>query len=106
MPITLLVVVLNTVGVIGFKGWAGAAVFNMIYLFHSIALIVTGCRAINVKFTTIGCLLLAFISIARYTDLFVGLLARSSVFLIMGFALFAAGFYYSRTKKQLQEKAS
>ena len=59
MLITLCVAVLNTVGVIGLKGWAGAAVFNMIYLFHSIALIVTGCKALNVKFTTIGCLLLA-----------------------------------------------
>ena len=104
--ITLCVAVLNTVGVIGLKGWAGAAVFNMIYQFHSLALIVTGCRALNVKFTTIGCLLLAFISIARYTDLFVSLLARSSVFLIMGVTLFAAGFYYSRSKKQLQEMAS
>ncbi len=103
--ITLCVAVLNTVGVIGLKGWAGAAVFNMIYLFHSIALIVTGCRSLNVKLTTIGCLLFAFISIARYTDLFVSLLARSSVFLIMGAALFSAGFYYSRNKKQLQEKA-
>ena len=104
--ITLLAVVLNTLGVLGLKGWPGAAVFNIIYLFHSIVLIVTGCKELNVKSTTIGCLLLAFISIARYTDLFVSLLARSSVFLIMGAALFAAGFYYSRTKKQLQEQVS
>jgi uncharacterized membrane protein len=104
--ITLLIVVLNTLGVLDLKGWAGAAVFNMVYLFHSIMLIVTGCKELNVKSTTAGCLLLAFISIARYTDLFVSLLARSSVFLIMGAALFAVGFYYSRTKKQLQEKTS
>ncbi len=104
--ITLLIVVLNTLGVLGLKGWTGAAVFNIIYLIHSIMLIVTGCRELNVKTTTAGCLLLAFISMARYTDLFVSLLARSSIFLIMGAALFTAGFYYSRTKKQLQEKAS
>ena len=104
--VTLIIVVLNTLGVLGLKGWAGAAVFNLIYLFHSIMLIVAGCKELNVKSTTIGCLLLAFLSMARYTDLFGSLLARSSVFLIMGAALFAVGFYYSRTKKQLQEKAS
>jgi hypothetical protein len=43
---------------------------------------------------------------ARYTDLFVSLLARSSIFLLMGAALFAVGLYYSRTKKQLQDGAT
>jgi hypothetical protein len=104
--IVLLLVVLNTLGVLGLKGWAGAAVFNLVFLFHSILLIVTGCRKLDLKSTTAGCLLVACISLARYTDLFVSLLARSSVFLLLGAALFAVGFYYSRTKKQLQEKAT
>jgi len=104
--IALLLIVLNTLGVLGLKGWAGAAVFNIIFLFHSIMLIVTGCKKLDIKSTTAGCLLVAFISMARYTDLFVSLLARSSVFLIMGAALFAVGLYYSRTKKQLQEKTT
>ncbi len=104
--ITLLLVVLNTLGVLGLKGWAGAAVFNMVFLFHSIMLIVTGCKNLDLKSTTAGCLLVAFISLARYTDLFVSLLARSAVFLLMGAALFAVGLYYSRTKKQLQEGAA
>jgi hypothetical protein len=104
--ITLLIIILNTLGVLGLKGWTGAAVFNVIYLFHSIMLIVNGCKELNVKSTTVGCLLLAFISMARYTDLFGSLLARSSVFLILGTVLFAVGFYYSRTKKQLQEITS
>jgi uncharacterized membrane protein len=104
--ITLLFVVLNTLGVLGLKGWAGAAIFNIVFLFHSIMLIVSGCQALDLKSTISGCLLLAMISLARYTDLFVSLLARSSVFLIMGAALFAVGLYYSRTKKQLQDKAT
>jgi uncharacterized membrane protein len=104
--ITLLLIVLNTLGVLGLKGWAGAAVFNIIFLFHSIMLIVTGCKKLDIKSTTAGCLLVAFMAMARYTDLFVSLLARSSVFLLMGAALFAVGLYYSRTKKQLQEKAT
>jgi len=69
-------------------------------------LIVTGCKKLDIKSTTAGCLLVASISLARYTDLFVSLLARSSVFLLMGAALFAVGLYYSRTKKQLQEKTT
>jgi uncharacterized membrane protein len=104
MLITLLLVVLNTLGVLGLKGWAGVAVFNLIFLLHSIILITAGCKNLDIKSTTIGCLMVACISLARYTDLFVSLLARSSVFLFMGAALFAVGLYYSRTKKQLQEK--
>jgi hypothetical protein len=42
----------------------------------------------------------------RYTDLFVSLLTRSLVFFITGAALFAVGIYYSKTKKQMQEKAT
>ncbi|CAB1076743.1 hypothetical protein D1AOALGA4SA_4538 [Olavius algarvensis Delta 1 endosymbiont] len=103
---TLLLVVLNALGVLSLKGWAGAAVFNAIYLFHSIILIVTGCKELSVKATTVGCLLLAAIAMARYTDLFASLVARSAVFLMMGAALFAVGFYYSHTKKQLQDSSS
>jgi len=102
--ITLLVVVLNTLGVLGLKGWASATVFNIVFVFHSIMLIVAGCKELDLRSTTAGCLLLALISLARYTDLFVSLLARSAVFLIMGAALFAVGLYYSRSKKRLQEK--
>jgi uncharacterized membrane protein len=104
--LALLIVVLNTLGVLELKGWAGAAVFNLIFLFHSIMLIAAGCKELDLKAATAGCLLLASLSMARYTDLFVSLLARSSVFLIMGAALFAVGLYYSRTKKRLQEKAT
>jgi hypothetical protein len=104
--ITLLLVVLNTLGVLGLKGWAGAAVFNVVFLFHSLILIASGCKELDVKSTTAGCLMVACISLARYTDLFVSLLARSAVFLFMGAALFAVGLYYSRAKKQLQEKTT
>ena len=103
--IALLIVVLNTTGVLGLKGWPGAAVFNLIFVFHSIMLIAAGCKELDLKAATAGCLLLALISLARYTDLFVSLLARSSVFLIVGAAFFAVGLYYSRVKKQLREKA-
>lgn len=104
--ITLLLVVLNTLGVLGLRGWTGAGLFNMAFLFHSIILITAGCKNLDIKSTTAGCLMVAGISLARYTDLFVSLLARSAVFLFMGAALFAVGLYYSRTKKQLQEKTT
>jgi hypothetical protein len=70
VPIALLIVVLNTMGVLGLKGWPGAAVFNMILVFQSIMLITTGCKQLDLKAATAGCLLLALISLARYTDLF------------------------------------
>ena len=102
---TLFVVLLNSLGILGLKGWAGAAFFNLVFLFHGIILIASGCKELDLKSTTLGCLMLALISLARYSDLFVSLIARSAVFLIMGASLFAVGFYYSRSKKQLQEKA-
>ena len=49
-------------------------------------------------------MLFAVIAIARYTDLFVSLLARSLVFFIAGAALFSVGIYYSRVKKQLERE--
>ena len=102
--ITLVVIVLNTLGVLELKGVLGAAIFNILFLFHSIMLIVSGCKSLDLKSTTTGCLLFAVIAVTRYTDLFVSLLARSLVFFITGAALFSVGIYYSRTKKQLQEK--
>jgi len=103
---SLLLVVLNTLGVLELKGWSGAAFFNIVFLFHSIMLITAGCKQLDLRSAIAGCLLLALIALARYTDLFVSLLARSAVFLIIGAALFAVGLYYSRTKKMLQENAT
>lgn len=106
VPLALILILLNCLGVLGLGGWVGAAVFNLLFIFHSVMMIAYGCRSLNLKLTIVGCLLLALITLTRYADLFASLLARSLVFFLTGAALFAVGFYYSKTKKQMQEKPS
>ncbi|UCE55544.1 MAG: hypothetical protein JSV31_08895, partial [Desulfobacterales bacterium] len=104
--VTLIVILLNALGVLVLRGWIGVAVFNILFLFHSIMMIVSGCKSLDQKSTTTGCLLFAILAMTRYTDLFVSLLTRSLVFFITGTALFAVGIYYSKTKKQMREKTT
>jgi uncharacterized membrane protein len=99
--VTLALMILNTLGLIPLRGWLGMAAFNILFLYHCIIMIVGGCRTLNLKTTVTGCVLFAVIAMARYTDLFFSLLARSLVFFIAGAALFSVGLYYSRTKKQI-----
>ncbi len=80
--------------------WGGALIFNLLFLFHSVMLIIHGCREVSIKQTTLGCILFSFLSIARYVDLFSSLIARSMVFFIVGGVIFASGFLYSKSKKQ------
>ena len=61
-----------------------------------------GCKTLNLKATVTGCVLFAVIAMARYTDLFHSLVARSLVFFIAGAALFSVGLYYSRSRKQVE----
>jgi uncharacterized membrane protein len=102
----LIILLLNTLGLLPLKGWMGMAVFNILFLYQSIMMIITGCKNLNLKITVSGCVLFTVIAVARYTDLFVSLLTRSLVFFIAGAALFSVGLYYSKTKKQLQEKTT
>jgi uncharacterized membrane protein len=90
----------QTLGVIRLGGWPGMAVFNILALYQAFMMISTGCRGLSLKTTVAGCVLFAAITLARYTDLFVSLLARSLVFFIAGAGLFAVGMYYSRARKQ------
>lgn len=102
---TLILIILNTLGLIPLRGWLGMAVFNILFLYQCIMMIVSGCKNLNLKTTVIGCLLFAVIAMARYTDLFVSLLTRSLVFFIAGAVLFSVGLYYSKTKKQIEREA-
>ncbi|MDF1592766.1 MAG: DUF2157 domain-containing protein [Desulfobacterales bacterium] len=103
---TLLVILLNTLGLLELRGWVGAAIFNLLFLFHCLMMIVSGCKSSNLKLTATGCLLFAVIAATRYTDLFTSLLARSLVFFLTGAALFAVGLYFSRTKKTAPGKTT
>jgi uncharacterized membrane protein len=101
---SFLLIFLNVLGVIRLGGWPVMAVFNLLLLYQCVMMIVTGCKDLNLKITATGCALFAAITFARYTDLFVSLLARSLVFFIAGAALFSVGLYYSRTKKQAERE--
>lgn len=103
---TLVIMILNTLGLLPLKGWLGMAVFNVLFLYQCIMMIVIGCKNHSLKTTVIGCVLFAVIAMARYTDLFFSLLTRSLVFFIAGAALFSVGIYFSRTKKQTQAKTT
>jgi len=95
-------ILLSALGVIHLGGWLGMVIFNLLFIFQTIIMILSGCRDLNMKLTATGCILFAVITGARYTDLFVSLLARSLVFFLAGIALFSVGIYYSKTKKQSQ----
>ena len=102
--VAFILILLNVLGVIKLGGWLGMAVFNTLLLYQAIMMISTGCKDLNLKTTATGCVLFAAITFARYTDLFVSLLARSLVFFIAGAALFSVGIYYSKTRKQIQRE--
>ena len=101
---TLSIMILNTLDLLPLRGWLGMAVFNILFLYQCIMMIINGCRNLDLKTTVTGCVLFAVIAMARYTDLFVSLLTRSLVFFIAGAALFSVGIYYSRTKKQIERE--
>jgi uncharacterized membrane protein len=101
---TLSIMILNTLGLIPLRGWLGMAVFNILFLYQCVIMIITGCKTLSLKTTVTGCVLFAVIAFARYTDRFVSLLTRSLVFFIAGAALFSVGIYYSRTKKQIERE--
>ena len=103
IPVTILVIILNFGWLSEFDGWAGAAVFNMIFLFQSITLIYYGCKNLNSKLTAAGTAMLAFLAFARYADLFDSLLLRAIVFLGVGAGIFTVGMLYSRRKKESAE---
>jgi uncharacterized membrane protein len=101
---TLSIMILNTLNLLPLRGWLGMAVFNILFLYQCLVMIIIGCRNLNLKTTVAGCVLFAVIAMARYTDLFVSLLTRSLVFFIAGAALFSVGIFYSRTKKQIERE--
>jgi uncharacterized membrane protein len=94
----------SVLDVIELGGWLAMGIFNVLFLYQAIMMIANGCRDLNLKMAATGCVLFAVITFTRYTDLFVSLLTRSMVFLIAGVALFSAGLYYSKTKKQTQRE--
>ncbi|MBC8210820.1 MAG: DUF2157 domain-containing protein [Gammaproteobacteria bacterium] len=78
------------------------ALFNLLILIGSSWMMFDGARQANRRQLVTGSLLFALLAMARYSDLFDSLLARASVFLLVGVALFVVGNIYQRHKKQVQ----
>ena len=76
-----------------------SGIANLVLLAHALLFIWHGSAEQNGREVASGCLLVASLAFARYTDLFESLLSRSLVFLILGAALFLVGNFYSRQKK-------
>jgi len=76
--------------------------FNLLILIGSSWMMFDGARQANRRQLLTGSLLFALLAMARYSDLFDSLLARASVFLLVGIALFVVGNIYQRHKKQVQ----
>jgi uncharacterized membrane protein len=98
------IMILATLDLLPLRGWLSMAVFNILFLYQCIVMIITGCHDLNLRKTATGCVLFSVIAMARYTDLFISLLTRSLVFFIAGAALFSVGIYYSKTKRQIERE--
>jgi uncharacterized membrane protein len=79
--------------------WLVAVVFNAAFLFVAAMWIDRGCREGRLRPTVVGSVLVALLVFARYFDLFESLATRGFVFLALGGALFAEGFYYRKNRK-------
>ena len=73
--------------------------YNLLFLGIAAARMARGCQEGLLMTTLTGSLLLVALALARYFDLFESLAWRGVVFLVVGAALFATGFQYSRTRK-------
>jgi len=78
-------------------------IYSLLFLAYSIVLIYRGTRYLRWQSTTLGGLMLASYTFARFMDLFDSLLWRGMAFLVVGAMLFGIGLYYSR-QKQLAEQ--
>lgn len=74
---------------------------NVIFIYHMVASLWTGCRDIVLRRVVVGSLMLAVWIFARFADLFDSLLARGAMFIVMGAALFAVAVIYHRKKKKV-----
>jgi hypothetical protein len=82
----------------------GAALFNLVVLAVAATWMARGCREGELRSVWLGSGLLVAVAVARYFDLFESLAARGLVFLLVGGALFAEGFFYRRAQPADQER--
>jgi uncharacterized membrane protein len=86
-------------------GGLGRVVFNLAFLGYSVLYVYQGTELGRGKILSLGCVMLSVLAFARFTDMFYSLLARSSVFLLLGVLLFVIGQRYAKQNtRRLLEK--
>jgi len=88
-----------------FDGWSIALPFNAIVLGLATLLILEGSARLQPRLVGAGCLVVALVTVSRYTDLFSSLLARAAVFVLLGSGFFIVGNFYARRKRAQQAAA-
>ncbi|WP_269617586.1 DUF2157 domain-containing protein [Zhongshania sp. BJYM1] len=80
-------------------------VFNLAFLSYGLLYVYRGTESLKGKVLSLGCTLLVLLAAARFNDLFQSLLARSSIFLLLGLLLFVIGIRYSKqnTRRKLEK---
>ncbi len=81
---------------------AAAGIFNLVLLAIAGMWMARGCREGELRSVILGSLLLVLLVAARYFDLFESLALRGLVFLVVGGALFAEGFFYRRARQRVE----
>ncbi len=99
-PVSLVLLVSRVTTFGDWHPWAWAALFNLLFLGHALALIADGCRTVDLKTTAAGCLLFALLAGTRYVDLFDSLLLRALVFGLVGISLFLIGGIYTKARRR------
>jgi uncharacterized membrane protein len=102
--IVLLLVVLPAMFGADIPGF-GRLVFNVVFLSYSLLFVYRGTEHGRGKILGLGCIMLSVLALVRFTDLFYSLLARSSVFLLLGILLFVIGQRYAtqNTRRKLEK---
>jgi uncharacterized membrane protein len=102
--IVLLLVVLPAMFGADIQGF-GRLVFNVVFLSYSLLFVYRGTEHGRGKILGLGCIMLSVLALVRFTDLFYSLLARSSVFLLLGILLFVIGQRYAtqNTRRKLEK---
>jgi uncharacterized membrane protein len=103
VPVVLVLVLFSWLNVLNAWSFVPRLAYNLLFLASIILLMMRGFRTSRPRLAIIGCLLFAAYTLARYTDLFRSLLARSAVFLIMGAVMIGVGYFFRQSRKPHQE---
>jgi uncharacterized membrane protein len=105
VPVVFALSVLIGLRVVDTYGGLPRLAYNLLFLAYAVLLMLQGFRTGRTRSAVVGCILLAAFTVARYTDLFHSLLARSAVFFIIGALMIGAGYFFTRKGKAREEAA-